>query len=112
MYAGNASAKVQAKDAVKVLSIRPTSFDKAPMEDTGDVEASDAAEFEKSEWVGESVQETDRPDLGSASVVVSGGRGLQSGENFGMLEQVADALGGGAEDDTLEAMPARTKERR
>ena len=96
MYAGNALAKVQAKDAVKVLSIRPTSFDKAPMEDTGDVEASDAAEFEKSEWVGESVQETDRPDLGSASVVVSGGRGLQSGENFGMLEQVADALGGGA----------------
>lgn len=97
MYAGNALAKVQTKEGFQVLSIRPTSFEKAPLQDTTvTVETIEVAEFTDSVWVGESVQQSDRPDLGSAAVVVSGGRGMQSGENFGLLEQLADKLGGGA----------------
>ena len=105
LYAGNALAKVQTKasseNKIQVISIRPTSFDKAPLQDTESsiIETTTAATpFAGSEWVGESVSSSDdnRPDLGSASVVVSGGRGLQSGDNFGMLQELADALGGGA----------------
>mmetsp|Transcript_11694 Transcript_11694/g.21573 ORF Transcript_11694/g.21573 Transcript_11694/m.21573 type:complete len:336 (-) Transcript_11694:123-1130(-) len=97
MYAGNVLGKVASKEAArKVLSIRPTSFDKAELVDC----ASDAVEtidsvtaFDKAEWVGESVSKSDRPDLSSASVVVSGGRGIKSGENFPILEALADKLG-------------------
>jgi len=94
MYAGNALAKVKAKDALKVLSIRPTSFDKAALEDAGDVETVDAVVFEAAEWDSENVSKSDRPDLGSASVVISGGRGMKSGDNFPILETLADKLGG------------------
>lgn len=94
MYAGNALAKVRAKDALKVLSIRPTSFNKAALEDAKDVEALDAVVFEASLWDSENVSKSDRPDLGSAPVVISGGRGMKSGENFPILESLADKVGG------------------
>jgi len=94
MYAGNALAKVKATDDLKVLTVRPTSFDKAPLSDSSsDVETLDATPFDKSKWVGESVSKSDKPDLGSAPVVVSGGRGMKSGENFVLLDALADKLG-------------------
>jgi electron transfer flavoprotein alpha subunit len=98
MYAGNALAKVKANDALKVLSIRPTSFEKALLEDvtTSNIEAMSTTESTLSEWKSESVSKKDRPDLASAAIVVSGGRGMKSGENFALLEQLADKLGGGA----------------
>jgi len=96
MYAGNALCKVQAKDGFKVLTIRPTSFEKSPLDSVSNVEEVAVEEFQGSEWKGESVSKSDRPDLGSANVVVSGGRGLKSGDNFKLLEELADKLGGGA----------------
>lgn len=97
MYAGNVLAKVVSKRPdMKVLSIRPTSFDKAALVDVGAdmVEAVDGVEaFDKSAWQSEQVSSSDRPDLGSASIVVSGGRGIKSGENFPILEALADKLG-------------------
>jgi len=94
MYAGNVLCKVKAKDALKVLSIRPTSFDKAALEDAGSVDTVDAVIFDKSVWDSENVSKSDRPDLGSANIVVSGGRGMKSGDNFPILEALADKLGG------------------
>ena len=95
MYAGNVLAKVQATDDLKLLSVRPTSFDKAPLVDAPAVETIDSVEaFTKATWVSESVSKSDRPDLGSASVVISGGRGLKEGANFALLEELADKLGG------------------
>lgn len=101
MYAGNVLGKVVAKSGPngndrKVLSIRPTCFDKAELVDSSSVEMEtlDSVQaFDKAEWVGESVSKSDRPDLSSASIVVSGGRGIKSGENFPILEGLADKLG-------------------
>jgi electron transfer flavoprotein alpha subunit len=95
MYAGNALVKVKATDKTKLLSVRPTSFDKAELVEVSDtpVETIQVTSFEKAKWLSESVSKTDRPDLGSASIVISGGRGLKSGENFGMLEALADKWG-------------------
>jgi electron transfer flavoprotein alpha subunit len=94
MYAGNALCKVQAKDTLKVLTFRPTSFDKAALEDASSVETMDAVVFADAEWDSESVSKSDRPDLASASVVISGGRGMKSGDNFPILETLADKVGG------------------
>lgn len=101
MYAGNVLGRVVANpkpdgDDRKVLSIRPTCFDKADLVDSSSVEVEtlDGVQaFDKAEWVGESVSKSDRPDLSSASIVVSGGRGIKSGENFPILEALADKLG-------------------
>lgn len=101
MYAGNVLGKVVAKPGPngndrKVLSIRPTCFDKAELVDSSSVEVEtlDGVQaFDKAEWVGESVSKSDRPDLSSASIVVSGGRGIKSGDNFPILEGLADKLG-------------------
>ena len=82
MYAGNALATVKAGGDVKVLTVRATAFDKC---DAGD----EAAAF-----VSASSGGGDRPDLTAARVVIAGGRGMKSGENFGMLETLADKLGG------------------
>ena len=96
MYAGNALAKVQNSDAVKFLTIRPTAFDKAAAEGgSGSVEAVAFSEDAASPtFVSASESNSDRPDLSSASVVISGGRGMKNGENFKMLETLADKLGG------------------
>lgn len=97
LYAGNALAKVQlGSDIPQVLSFRPTSFDKVPSEAVKNMTEKPALVFGGSQWKGENVSQSERPDLQSAAVVVSGGRGMGSGENFGLLEELADALGGGA----------------
>jgi len=96
MYAGNVLARVVSKDSgLKVLSVRPTSFDKAELAEVADtaVEALEVAAFGKATWKSEQVSKSDRPDLGSATTVVSGGRGIKSGDNFPILEKLADKLG-------------------
>ncbi len=94
IYAGNAFATVKSNDPKKCVTIRPTSFDPAPSTggsaeiikaDAG--EKSDHTKFIKREEI-----KSDRPELGTARIVVSGGRGMQSGENFKLIQQVADKL--------------------
>jgi len=94
-YAGNAICTVQALDPVKVLTVRSTSFEAASAEGgSASVEAvSSGADSGLSSWVSEELSSSERPELSSAKVVVSGGRGLQNGENFGMLYDMADKLG-------------------
>jgi electron transfer flavoprotein alpha subunit len=95
IYAGNALATVKSADAVKFLTIRATNFDAVAA--TGgsaaitavDLPAAPGARFVKAE-----LQASERPELTAARVVVSGGRGMQNGENFAMLEKLADRLGG------------------
>jgi len=96
LYAGNALAKVIAKDSpLKLISIRPTAFEKAECtNESAAAESLDVPANELTEWLLESVSKSERPDLGSASVVISGGRGLKNGENFALLEALADKLGG------------------
>eukprot|EP00744_Colponema_vietnamica_P004844 GILI01007176.1.p1 GENE.GILI01007176.1~~GILI01007176.1.p1 ORF type:complete len:360 (+),score=126.13 GILI01007176.1:65-1081(+) len=96
LYAGNALATVKSKDPVKVLTVRVTNFDKAPA--TGGSASVDAVEADvapaAAQFQTQEVKQSDRPDLGSARVVVSGGRGLKDKANFAMLEKLADKLGG------------------
>jgi len=98
MYAGNSIATVKMSDAVKFLLIRTTVFEKAaPSGGSASIEATavDAsAKTNLSAFISESQKKSGRPDLTTARVVVSGGRGTQSGENFAMLETLADKLGG------------------
>jgi len=98
MYAGNAIATVKSNDAVKVGTIRTTSFEKASAE--GGSAKVDAAtgpgDSGKAKWVSDEVAVSDRPDLASAAKVVAGGRGMKNGENFEMLYKLADKLGGAA----------------
>jgi len=95
VYAGNAMAKVQSSDSIKFITIRTTKFEAAA--ETGGsatVEAVDAVtDSGLSRFVGLSSSESERVELTSASIVISGGRGMQNGENFHMLDSVADKLG-------------------
>jgi len=100
VYAGNALSTVQSLDATKLLTARQTAFDKAsatggkaPIEKYAMPDAE--ADAGLTSWVKDEVRQSTRPDLGSARAVVSGGRGMKAGENFKMLEDLADALGGG-----------------
>ncbi|ASL25872.1 electron transfer flavoprotein subunit alpha/FixB family protein [Azotobacter chroococcum] len=95
IYAGNAIATVQSSAPIKVISVRATAFDAAAGEGgSASIEAlAGAGEAGKSSFVGEELAKSDRPELTSARVVVSGGRGLQSGENFQLLYALADKLG-------------------
>ncbi len=95
IYAGNAIATVQSKDAIKVITVRGTAFEaaaneggQATIEDAQAADTPDSAEFVRQE-----LSKSERPELTSARVVISGGRGLQSGENFKLLEELADKLG-------------------
>jgi electron transfer flavoprotein alpha subunit len=94
IYAGNALATVQSADAVKLLTVRTTAFDAAPAEGgSGAVESVDApADAGVSRLTGRELTQSARPELTSARVVVSGGRGLGSAENFKLLEALADKL--------------------
>jgi len=95
IYAGNALAKVQSADSIKMITVRTTKFDAASAEG-GSATVEDvavAADTGKSRFVGVAASESDRVELTSASIVISGGRGMQSGDNFPMLERVADKLG-------------------
>ncbi|TBW56030.1 electron transfer flavoprotein subunit alpha/FixB family protein [Marinobacter halodurans] len=95
IYAGNAIATVKSSDDIKVVTVRPTAFDPVAGEGgSASVETVDGAhDAGTSSFVSEQLAESDRPDLGSAGIVISGGRGMQNGENFQMLEKVADLLG-------------------
>ncbi|MBT7614932.1 MAG: electron transfer flavoprotein subunit alpha/FixB family protein, partial [Rhodospirillaceae bacterium] len=95
IYAGNAMATVQSTDAVKLVTVRSTSFDPAVEEGgSASVEAvSGAADSGLSTFEGAALSDNERPELTTARVVISGGRGMQSGDNFAMLEEVADILG-------------------
>ncbi|MFO1242678.1 MAG: FAD-binding protein [Rickettsiales bacterium] len=93
VYAGNVLETVQAKDAIKVLTIRPTSFDKAADGGSAVVEAVSAgSDSGLSSFVSLEESKSARPELTSARVVISGGRGLGSAENFKLLEKIADKL--------------------
>jgi electron transfer flavoprotein alpha subunit len=95
IYAGNIIATVQTSDAIKVITVRGTAFDAAAAEGgSAAVESVDnTQDAGVSAFVKEELAVSDRPELTAASVIISGGRGLQSGENFAMLESVADKLG-------------------
>jgi len=95
IYAGNAIATVQSTDNVKVITVRGTGFDAAFAEGgSAAVETVAAvADSGKSAFVGRELAKSDRPELTGAKVVVSGGRGMGSGENFKILEPLADKLG-------------------
>ncbi|AKH69800.1 electron transfer flavoprotein, alpha subunit [Spongiibacter sp. IMCC21906] len=97
IYAGNVIATVQSSDAIKVITVRATAFDAAAAEGgSAAVEAvSSAHDAGTSSFVKEELAKSDRPELTAASIVVSGGRGMQNGENFGLLYAVADKLGAG-----------------
>lgn len=94
IYAGNALATVKSADSVKVIGVRTTSFDTASAEGgSASVETIDAADADpKVSFVGQELSKSDRPELTSADTVVSGGRGMQNGENFSMLDEIAGKL--------------------
>ncbi len=96
IYAGNAMATVQSADKIKVVTVRPTNFRAAGDGGSAAIEKI-GGEGAKglSSYVGAELSKSERPELTSAKIVVSGGRGLASGENFKMLETLADKLGAG-----------------
>jgi len=95
IYAGNAFATIKSNDVKKCVTIRPTSFD--PCESTGGsaaIEKIDASEeFSNTKFIKREEIKSDRPELGTARIVVSGGRGMQSGDNFKLITEIADKLG-------------------
>ncbi|MFS2093494.1 electron transfer flavoprotein subunit alpha/FixB family protein [Pseudomonas sp. Pseusp11] len=95
IYAGNAIATVQSNAAVKVITVRATGFDPVAAEGDSAVVEAVATVFDegKSSFVGEELAKSDRPELTAARIVVSGGRGLQNGDNFKHLYALADKLG-------------------
>ena len=97
IHAGNVIATVQSSDAIKVLTVRGTAFDAAPAEGgSATIEAiASAHDAGKSEFKGEEVAKSDRPELTAAKIVVSGGRGMGNGDNFSMIYSIADKLGAG-----------------
>ena len=95
IYAGNAMATVQSKDKIKVITVRGTAFPAAAAEGGGGAveTVSDAGDAGLSKFLRQEVQRSERPELTSAKIIVSGGRGMGSGENFKILEALADKLG-------------------
>ena len=95
IYAGNAFATVKTNDAKKCVTIRPTSFE--PCESSGGtatIEKGEVSEeFSNTKFIKREEIKSDRPELGTARIVVSGGRGMQSGDNFKLITEVADKLG-------------------
>ena len=94
IYAGNAIATVQSADAVKVVTVRTTAFEAAAATNSAAVESVAAvADPALSSFVSAELSKSERPELTSARIVISGGRGMQSGDNFPLLEAIADKLG-------------------
>ena len=95
VYAGNAMAKVQSSDSIKLITVRTTKFEAAA--ETGGSAAIEpiaaATDTDMSRFIGLSTSVSERVELTSAAIVISGGRGMQNGENFHMLDSVADKLG-------------------
>lgn len=93
IYAGNALATVQSHDPIKVMTVRASAFDATSQGNSAAVTRLDKVFTAKTQFVSQSLTVSARPELGNAGIIVSGGRGMGSGENFGMLEQLADKLG-------------------
>lgn len=96
IYAGNAIATVRSQDAIKLVTVRATAFDQCAQDGNATAEEIqlNPAQHRSAQWVGESVVESERPDLASASKVVSGGRALKDKASFdGLLQPLADVLG-------------------
>lgn len=96
IYAGNAMATVKSADKVKIITVRAASFDPVATEGgAAPVEAISAARpAEKSAYVGEEISKSERPELTAARIIISGGRGMQAGDNFAkLIEPIADKLG-------------------
>ncbi|WP_404374710.1 electron transfer flavoprotein subunit alpha/FixB family protein [Vreelandella aquamarina] len=94
IYAGNAIATVKSDDALKVITVRTTAFDAVGQGGSAAVEAvAFAADNGQSSFVKEELAQSDRPELGGAKVVISGGRGMGNGDNFKLLDGIADKLG-------------------
>lgn len=95
IYAGNAIATVQSSDAIKVLTVRGTAYDPVAAEGgSATIENIDVVkDADLSTWEKDEIAKLERPELTAASIIISGGRGMQNGENFAMLESVADKLG-------------------
>ena len=95
IYAGSCIATVKSNDSVKLITVRTTAFDPVSSDNSGveveTIQTVDAANI--SEFVSEELAKSDRPELTSANIVISGGRGMQSGDNFHLLDSIADKLG-------------------
>merc|ERR1712035_65454 len=95
IYAGNALMTLKSKDSVKVITVRGTSFEAAPVEGGSaaheDVTLGDLP-TDLSQFIGQELSKSDRPELTAAKTVISGGRGMKNGENFEMLYTLADKL--------------------
>ena len=95
IYAGNAIAKVKSNDPIKIITVRPTCFEPCALNSSVDVESLET-NLDKNNlisFVSYDKSKSDRPELTSAKIVISGGRGMQNGENFRLLEGIADKLG-------------------
>lgn len=93
VYAGNAIATVQSADAIKVLTVRGSAFAAAAEGNNASIEKLDIVkDLQVSNFVGEELTKSARPELTGAKVIISGGRGMQNGENFAMLNGIADKL--------------------
>ncbi|MAX33875.1 MAG: electron transfer flavoprotein subunit alpha [Halomonadaceae bacterium] len=94
IYAGNAIATVKSDDALKVMTVRSTAFDAVASAGSAGIESVDTVvDNTQSTFLKEELAESDRPELGAAKVVISGGRGMGNGENFKLLDGIADKLG-------------------
>ena len=93
IYAGNAMATVQSHDDKKVMTVRISAFDAVSNDGNAEVILLSISEAASTEFVSQELTKSERPELGSAGVIVSGGRGMGSGENFAILEALADKLG-------------------
>lgn len=94
IYAGNAIATVQSLDSKKVITVRPTGFDPVTTDGSAEIVALDTVtDAGISAYVSDELSASERPELGAAEIVISGGRGMQNGDNFKLLEGIADKLG-------------------
>jgi electron transfer flavoprotein alpha subunit len=94
IYAGNAIETVKLLSEKKVITVRATAFQASEDQEAADIEVIDSvANPGLSEYISEELTESDRPELTSAKIIISGGRGMQSGDNFTLLEAIADKLG-------------------
>jgi len=95
IYAGSCIATVKSNDSIKVITVRSTAFDAIGTNNSGtEVESVDSlSSMGISTFVSEELAKSDRPELTSANIVISGGRGMQSGDNFHLLDSIADKLG-------------------
>ena len=95
IYAGSCIATVKSNDDIKIITVRSTAFDASPTNNTNievkEIPASESAGISK--FISEELAQSDRPELTAANIVISGGRGMQSGDNFHLLDSIADKLG-------------------